>query len=73
MPAPEPKTTPSPAQLHDLVAIALVVEGSIPVSDEWGTIMVDYLSPMLKRIGDTLTNPQVSSTLSGNDYTLISL
>ena len=44
---------------QDLVAVALVVEGSIVVASEWTRLFAEYILPLLKRLHDLHSNHQV--------------
>lgn len=38
--------------MAELVAIACVVESSLVLASEWPKILMDYISPLLKRLGE---------------------
>lgn len=38
--------------MADILAVALVVESSIAVAAEWPLIILNYLTSILKRLGD---------------------
>lgn len=39
----------------ELVAVACVVESSLVLASEWSRVLVDYISPLLKRLGEAHT------------------
>lgn len=41
--------------MTELVAVACVVESSLVLASEWPRVLVDYISPLLKRLGEAHT------------------
>ena len=52
--------TETPGATPELVAVAFVVEASLTVANEWPRIIMEYISPMLKRVMDTNPGYKVS-------------
>lgn len=44
-----------PEPMSELVAVVCVVESSLVLASEWPRVLVDYISPLLKRLGDAHT------------------
>lgn len=49
-----------PGQPSDVLAIAFVVESSLTVANDWQRIVMDYLTPMLRRLNDSNPGYKVS-------------
>lgn len=41
--------------MTELVAVACVVESSLVLETEWSRVLVDYISPLLKRLTEAHT------------------
>jgi hypothetical protein len=41
--------------MTELVAVACVVESSLVLASEWSRVLVDYISPLLKRLSEAHT------------------
>lgn len=48
--------------MADIVSVAYVVDASLALASEWHQVLAEYLLPLLQRLAEAHTNPQVSSS-----------
>jgi hypothetical protein len=56
--------------MTEFLAVACVVESSLVLASEWSRILVDYISPLLKRLGEAHTMGSQSTVYSLSYYAL---
>ena len=45
--------------MAEFVSVAYVVDASLALASEWNQVLAEYLLPLLHRLGEAYTNPQV--------------